>query len=48
MFDHVDCPVTDIRRAIAFYDALLAPLGLTRLITRVATRPGGASLPTGV
>lgn len=43
MFDHVDCPVTDIRRAIAFYDALLAPLGLTRLITRVATRPGGTS-----
>lgn len=43
MFDHIDCPVTDIRRSIAFYDALLVPLGLTRLITRMASEDGGAS-----
>lgn len=43
MFDHVDCPVTDIRRSIVFYDALLAPLGVSRLITRVAPGSGGAS-----
>jgi len=43
MFDHIDCPVTDIRLSIAFYDALLAPLGLTRLITRIASEPGQPS-----
>ena len=37
MFDHIDCPVTDIRRSLAFYDALLAPLGVARLITRIAS-----------
>lgn len=41
MFDHVDCPVTDIRRSVAFYDELLAPLGIARLITRIAS--GAAS-----
>ena len=43
MFDHVDCPVTDIRRSVAFYDALLAPLGISRLITRIAPSAGAAS-----
>lgn len=43
MFDHIDCPVTDIRRSITFYDALLAPLGLVRLITRLTPAGGGAS-----
>lgn len=43
MFDHVDCPVTDIRRSVAFYDLLLAPLGIARLITRLASSPTGAS-----
>jgi catechol 2,3-dioxygenase-like lactoylglutathione lyase family enzyme len=43
MFDHVDCPVTDIFRSIAFYDALLAPLGIVRLITRIASETASAS-----
>lgn len=43
MFDHIDCPVTDIRLSIAFYDALLAPLGIERLMTRLATEAGRAS-----
>ncbi len=43
MFDHIDCPVTSIRRSITFYDALLAPLGLERLITRIAEEVGNAS-----
>lgn len=43
MFDHIDCSVTDIRCSIAFYDALLAPLGIERLVTRVALKPGSAS-----
>lgn len=43
MFDHIDCPVTDIRRSIAFYDALLAPLGIDRLVTRLAPEAGNAS-----
>jgi catechol 2,3-dioxygenase-like lactoylglutathione lyase family enzyme len=43
MFDHIDCPVSDVRRSIAFYDALLAPLGLTRLITRLAADPAKPS-----
>lgn len=41
MFDHIDCPVTDIQRSVAFYDELLAPLGITRLVTRIS--PGAAS-----
>lgn len=41
MFDHIDCPVTDIRRSVAFYDELLAPLGVIRLITRITS--GAAS-----
>lgn len=41
MFDHIDCPITDIRRSVAFYDALLAPLGVIRLVTRIAS--GAAS-----
>ncbi len=43
MFDHIDCPVSDVRRSIAFYDALLAPLGLARLITRLADDPAKPS-----
>ncbi len=40
MFDHVDCPVTDIRRSVAFYDA---PLGIARLITRIASETASTS-----
>ena len=31
MFDHLSVGVTDLDRAIAFYDAALAPLGILRL-----------------
>jgi len=32
MFDHISFGVTDISRSRVFYDAALAPLGLTRLV----------------
>jgi len=31
MIDHVSIAVADLRQSAAFYDAVLAPLGLTRL-----------------
>ena len=37
MIDHVSVAVRDLARAIAFYDAVLATLGMTRLETRPAT-----------
>jgi catechol 2,3-dioxygenase-like lactoylglutathione lyase family enzyme len=33
MLDHVTIGVTDLKRARAFYDAALAPLGIVRLAT---------------
>ena len=37
MIDHVSVPVRDLAKAMAFYDAVLATLGLTRRDTRLAT-----------
>jgi catechol 2,3-dioxygenase-like lactoylglutathione lyase family enzyme len=37
MIDHVSVAVRDLAKAMAFYDALLATLGMTRLETRPAT-----------
>ncbi|MBN8943667.1 MAG: VOC family protein [Rhizobiales bacterium] len=34
MIDHVSIAVHDLARAADFYDRVLAPLGLTRLVTR--------------
>ncbi|HUA54705.1 MAG TPA: VOC family protein [Candidatus Sulfotelmatobacter sp.] len=34
MIDHVSISVDDFAKALAFYDAALAPLGVQRLITR--------------
>ena len=34
MIDHISIAVSDLARSAAFYDAVLAPLELTRLITR--------------
>ena len=31
MIDHVSIPVHDLKTSVAFYNALLAPLGMTRL-----------------
>ena len=45
MFSHVTIGTHDLSRAIAFYDAVLAPLGIERVASRYATwaawqRPG--------
>ena len=37
MIDHVSVGVADLERAARFYEAALAALGLTRLVTRPAT-----------
>jgi catechol 2,3-dioxygenase-like lactoylglutathione lyase family enzyme len=37
MIDHVSVGVADLDRAARFYEAALATLGLTRLVTRPAT-----------
>lgn len=34
MIDHVSIAVAELDRAAAFYEAVLAPLGLARLVTR--------------
>lgn len=45
MIDHVSVAVRDLARAAAFYDDVLAPLGLTRLVTRDATIGFGKTYP---
>jgi len=45
MIDHVSVGVSDLERAARFYDATLAPLGLSRLVTRPATIGFGKSYP---
>ena len=37
MIDHISVAVRDLDRAARFYEAVLKPLGLTRLVTRPAT-----------
>lgn len=34
MIDHVSLAVSDLARAVAFYERVFAPLGLTKLVTR--------------
>jgi catechol 2,3-dioxygenase-like lactoylglutathione lyase family enzyme len=45
MIDHVSVAVRDLAKAMAFYDALLVPLGMTRLETRPAAAGYGKSYP---
>ncbi|WP_024574520.1 MULTISPECIES: VOC family protein [unclassified Afipia] len=45
MLDHVSVGVADLERAARFYEALLAPLGLTKLIVRPATIGFGKGYP---
>ena len=45
MIDHVSVAVSDLARSGAFYDAVLAPLGLARLVTRDATIGFGKTYP---
>jgi catechol 2,3-dioxygenase-like lactoylglutathione lyase family enzyme len=45
MIDHVSVAVSDLERSARFYEAALAPLGLSRLVTRPATVGFGRSYP---
>ena len=45
MIDHVSIAVRDLERAGRFYEAVLAPLGFTRLETRPATVGFGKQYP---
>src|SRR5215218_8148001 len=45
MIDHVSVGVSDLERAARFYEQTLAPLGLSRLVTRPATVGFGNSYP---
>ena len=45
MIDHVSIPVRDLAKATRFYEAVLGPLGFTRLETRPATVGFGKSYP---
>jgi catechol 2,3-dioxygenase-like lactoylglutathione lyase family enzyme len=45
MIDHVSVGVRDLERAARFYEAVLAALGLSRLVTRPATVGFGKSYP---
>ena len=45
MIDHVSVGVSDLQRAARFYELALAPLGLSRLVTRPATVGFGKNYP---
>ncbi len=45
MIDHVSVAVSDLARAAQFYERVLAPLGLTRLVVREATIGFGKRYP---
>jgi catechol 2,3-dioxygenase-like lactoylglutathione lyase family enzyme len=45
MIDHVSVPVRNLAKAGSFYGAVLAPLGLTRLVVRDATIGFGKAYP---
>jgi catechol 2,3-dioxygenase-like lactoylglutathione lyase family enzyme len=45
MIDHVSVGVRDLERAARFYELTLAPLGLSRLVTRPATIGFGKNYP---
>jgi catechol 2,3-dioxygenase-like lactoylglutathione lyase family enzyme len=45
MIDHVSVGVADLDRAARFYEAALAALGLSRLVTRPATVGFGKAYP---
>jgi catechol 2,3-dioxygenase-like lactoylglutathione lyase family enzyme len=45
MIDHISVGVSDLDRSARFYEAALAPLGLSRLVTRPATIGFGKNYP---
>ena len=45
MIDHISVGVSDLERSARFYEATLAPLGLSRLVTRPKTVGFGKNYP---
>src|SRR5580698_178992 len=45
MIDHVSLPVSDLAKASAWYEAMLAPLSYTKLVVREGTVGFGKSYP---
>jgi catechol 2,3-dioxygenase-like lactoylglutathione lyase family enzyme len=45
MIDHISIGVSDLERSARFYELALAPLGLSRLVTRPGTVGFGKSYP---
>ena len=45
MIDHVSVGVSDLERSARFYETTLAPLGLSRLVTRPASIGFGKTYP---
>ena len=45
MIDHISVGVIDLERSARFYELVLAPLGLSRLVSRPATVGFGKSYP---
>jgi catechol 2,3-dioxygenase-like lactoylglutathione lyase family enzyme len=45
MIDHISVGVADLERSARFYEATLAPLGLSRLVTRSNTIGFGKNYP---
>ena len=41
ILDHIGVPVSDYARSVAFYDAVLAPLGIRRVMEVTAEMTGG-------
>jgi catechol 2,3-dioxygenase-like lactoylglutathione lyase family enzyme len=45
MIDHVSVGIADLERATRFYEAVFAPLGLTKLVARPAMVGFGKAYP---
>ena len=45
MIDHISIPVRDLKASARFYEALLAPLGMTRVVERSNTIGFGKTYP---
>ncbi|MGM4906470.1 VOC family protein [Tardiphaga sp. 866_E4_N2_1] len=45
MIDHISIAVSNLERAVPFYERSFAPLGMTRLVTRPAMVGFGTSYP---
>jgi catechol 2,3-dioxygenase-like lactoylglutathione lyase family enzyme len=45
MIDHISLAVSDLERSAAFYERTLAPLGLTKLVTRPGMAGFGKAYP---